>query len=233
LTSEHRVLLAVLRQASHGADDTHASHLARALGTFLYRHWHWRDLATAVPDAEGTLGGLVSLAEADCLRRLVRRALHDARRCSSDPLCAERLPQRGYAVTALGPCGLRRLADSIAAGKPPHDLTESAFETAHRVLDAVADGALSRPEAAAYLHGVAAGYDHRPGPSTAEQTARRCTPKSPPPTRRPSSSPAPTSPPPESATTSNVGVLIRGGEAPRRAAEHLHALRRDGYLTPL
>lgn len=48
---------------------------------------------TAVPDAEGTLGGLVSQAEPDRLPRLVRRALHEAMRCSSDPLCAERLPQ--------------------------------------------------------------------------------------------------------------------------------------------
>lgn len=48
---------------------------------------------TAVPDAEGTLGGLVSLAEPANLVRLTRRALADARRCSSDPLCAERLPQ--------------------------------------------------------------------------------------------------------------------------------------------
>lgn len=48
---------------------------------------------TAVPDAEGTLGGLVSQAEPDALVRLTRRALGDARRCSSDPLCAERLPQ--------------------------------------------------------------------------------------------------------------------------------------------
>jgi len=47
---------------------------------------------TAVPDAEGTLGGLVSLAESEPLTRIMRRALHDARRCSSDPLCAERLP---------------------------------------------------------------------------------------------------------------------------------------------
>jgi len=47
---------------------------------------------TAVPDAEGTLGGLVSLAEPTSLVRLTRRALLDARRCSSDPLCAERLP---------------------------------------------------------------------------------------------------------------------------------------------
>lgn len=48
---------------------------------------------TAVPDAEGTLGGLVSLAEPEPLTRIMRRALHDARRCSSDPLCAERLPK--------------------------------------------------------------------------------------------------------------------------------------------
>lgn len=47
---------------------------------------------TAVPDAEGTLGGLVSLAEPEQLIRLTRRALADARHCSSDPLCAERLP---------------------------------------------------------------------------------------------------------------------------------------------
>jgi hypothetical protein len=47
---------------------------------------------TAVPDAEGTLGGLVSLAEEEPLVRLTRRALTDARHCSSDPLCAERLP---------------------------------------------------------------------------------------------------------------------------------------------
>ncbi|GAB3214048.1 DUF1998 domain-containing protein [Marinactinospora endophytica] len=48
---------------------------------------------TAVPDAEGTLGGLVSQAEPDRLVSLTRRALHDAMRCSSDPLCRERLPQ--------------------------------------------------------------------------------------------------------------------------------------------
>ena len=48
---------------------------------------------TAVPDAEGTLGGLVSLAEGEPLTRIMRRALRDARRCSSDPLCAERLPK--------------------------------------------------------------------------------------------------------------------------------------------
>jgi hypothetical protein len=48
---------------------------------------------TAVPDAEGTLGGLVSLAEPDTLTRLTRQALRGAMHCSSDPLCAERLPR--------------------------------------------------------------------------------------------------------------------------------------------
>ena len=50
-------------------------------------------LYTASPDAEGTLGGLVALAEPDSLARIAHRALTDARGCSSDPLCAERLPE--------------------------------------------------------------------------------------------------------------------------------------------
>jgi Domain of unknown function (DUF1998) len=49
-------------------------------------------LYTAAPDSEGTLGGLVALAERETLARLIHRALADARHCSSDPLCAERLP---------------------------------------------------------------------------------------------------------------------------------------------
>lgn len=48
---------------------------------------------TAVPDSEGTLGGLVTLAEEKHFERIVRSALIGARHCSSDPLCAERLPQ--------------------------------------------------------------------------------------------------------------------------------------------
>ncbi|WP_328440603.1 DUF1998 domain-containing protein [Streptomyces sp. NBC_00444] len=51
---------------------------------------------TAVPDAEGTLGGLVTLAEERHFERIVRRALKDAAHCSSDPLCAERVPQKPF-----------------------------------------------------------------------------------------------------------------------------------------
>lgn len=50
-------------------------------------------LSTAASDSEGTLGGLVALAEQRFLRRLLEQALEDARTCSSDPLCGERLPE--------------------------------------------------------------------------------------------------------------------------------------------
>lgn len=49
-------------------------------------------LYTAAPDSEGTLGGLVSLGQQDRLGLLIERALEAARRCSSDPLCAEHDP---------------------------------------------------------------------------------------------------------------------------------------------
>jgi len=49
-------------------------------------------LYTAASDSEGTLGGLVRLAEASQLDRLLTAAFANARRCSSDPLCAEHAP---------------------------------------------------------------------------------------------------------------------------------------------
>lgn len=50
-------------------------------------------LSTAASDSEGTLGGLVALGAARFLGRLLTDALEGAQTCSSDPLCAERLPQ--------------------------------------------------------------------------------------------------------------------------------------------
>lgn len=49
-------------------------------------------LSTAASDSEGTLGGLVALAQPKYLTRLLDEALRDAERCSSDPLCAEHVP---------------------------------------------------------------------------------------------------------------------------------------------
>lgn len=50
-------------------------------------------LATAASDTEGTLGGLVALADKKFLGRLLEQALEEAETCSSDPLCVERLPE--------------------------------------------------------------------------------------------------------------------------------------------
>lgn len=47
---------------------------------------------TAAADSEGTLGGLVRLAQPKLFGRHVRQALHRASLCSSDPLCSEHIP---------------------------------------------------------------------------------------------------------------------------------------------
>ncbi|KAB7790044.1 DUF1998 domain-containing protein [Bifidobacterium leontopitheci] len=50
-------------------------------------------IATTASDSDGTLGGLVSLAEPDSFERIFNEALQLAHRCSSDPVCAQRVPQ--------------------------------------------------------------------------------------------------------------------------------------------
>lgn len=50
-------------------------------------------IATTASDSEGTLGGLVALSEPDRLQELMIRALRRATRCSSDPVCAGRVPR--------------------------------------------------------------------------------------------------------------------------------------------
>jgi len=50
-------------------------------------------LSTAASDSEGTLGGLVALGKPVHFKRLLDNALNDAQRCSSDPLCAEHVPE--------------------------------------------------------------------------------------------------------------------------------------------
>lgn len=49
-------------------------------------------LSTAANDSEGTLGGLVALGQPAHLKRLLDQALASAERCSTDPLCAEYVP---------------------------------------------------------------------------------------------------------------------------------------------
>lgn len=48
-------------------------------------------LYTASPDSEGTLGGLVALAEPERLAATLRDALNRAELCSTDPMCADHL----------------------------------------------------------------------------------------------------------------------------------------------
>lgn len=50
-------------------------------------------LSTAASDSEGTLGGLVALGNQRYLGPILDRALAEASLCSSDPLCAEHLPE--------------------------------------------------------------------------------------------------------------------------------------------
>lgn len=50
-------------------------------------------ITTTSPDSEGTLGGLVDLARTDRLEEVTLEALHRAQRCSSDPICAHRVPR--------------------------------------------------------------------------------------------------------------------------------------------
>ena len=49
-------------------------------------------LSTAASDSEGTLGGLVALGEHKLLKLLLDAALDEAKSCSSDPLCSDRVP---------------------------------------------------------------------------------------------------------------------------------------------
>jgi hypothetical protein len=55
-------------------------------------------LYTAAPDSEGTLGGLVRLADPEMLALVLKQALRDASLCSSDPMCAEHRPDNDRTV---------------------------------------------------------------------------------------------------------------------------------------
>ena len=61
-------------------------------------------LSTSASDSEGTLGGLVSLGEKRYLERLLDQAFEDAAYCSSDPLCAEHVPEDPSAALHAAAC---------------------------------------------------------------------------------------------------------------------------------
>ncbi len=50
-------------------------------------------IMTTASDSDGTLGGLVALSKPERLSEMMLGALRDALRCSSDPVCAQRVPE--------------------------------------------------------------------------------------------------------------------------------------------
>ena len=61
-------------------------------------------LYTAATDSEGTLGGLVSLGTPETMGRYLDHALENMRLCTSDPLCAERMPEADGRVILGAAC---------------------------------------------------------------------------------------------------------------------------------
>ncbi|MFF3054811.1 hypothetical protein [Streptomyces sp. NPDC057909] len=133
------------------------------------------------------------------------------------------------AAVALGPSRTKDLAGLLARGHSrERALTELATprvrEAVAKLYEAVEENTLPCPEAAAYLRGyVAAQLRARDavqvrtvwsGPSTPAVPVRATA---------------------ESAARHNIeaGVLVRGGDAPQRAAEHIAELQRRGVLQPL
>lgn len=50
-------------------------------------------IATTASDSDGTLGGLVALGEEDRFEQIFTETLQEIRHCSSDPICAQRVPK--------------------------------------------------------------------------------------------------------------------------------------------
>lgn len=50
-------------------------------------------ISTTASDSDGTLGGLVALSEPETFEQIMKDALRGMCRCSSDPICAQRVPQ--------------------------------------------------------------------------------------------------------------------------------------------
>mgnify|MGYP003382449437 CR=1 FL=1 len=56
---------------------------------------------TAAGDSEGTMGGLVRLAEPETLGRIIENAIEEAQWCSADPVCAEAVYSGGQGPDSL------------------------------------------------------------------------------------------------------------------------------------
>lgn len=72
---------------------------------------------TGSPDSEGSLGGLVQLAEPDKLERILRRTLSSVRWCGSDPVCLESDPAQSGAKISGAACHCCLLVPETACEK--------------------------------------------------------------------------------------------------------------------
>ena len=77
------------------SDFTDGSNLFRMNGILIY---------LSSPDSDGSLGGLVSVAEeTDLLDKVLKNMLAESRWCSSDPLCSSAMHQ-GFASLNYAAC---------------------------------------------------------------------------------------------------------------------------------
>lgn len=82
---------------------------------------------TGSPDSEGSLGGLVRLAEPELLEPIVRRTLNSARWCGSDPVCLETdVAQSGERVSGAA-CHCCLLLPETACEKFNRELDRAAL----------------------------------------------------------------------------------------------------------
>ena len=91
---------------------------------------------TGSPDSEGSLGGLVRLAEPDMLKPLIDRTLAAAQWCGSDPVCLETEPSRNGERLNGAACHCCMLLPETACEKFNRELDRA-------VLIGAADGSFS------------------------------------------------------------------------------------------
>src|SRR5579862_5120443 len=84
---------------------------------------------TAVPDSEGTLGGLVDLGKPQHLGRHIQQALEMAKLCTSDPLCAEHAPMQDDGALHGASCHACLFAPETACERSNRYLDRSLLTT--------------------------------------------------------------------------------------------------------
>ena len=80
-------------------------------------------ICTTAPDSDGTLGGLVALSDPDRFAGILASALRRAGRCSSDPICGNRVPANSEDFLHGAACHSCAMA------------SETSCENANRALD--------------------------------------------------------------------------------------------------